>query len=157
MMPYDSLVVASFIAQRCKEKGFYYNNTKIQKLLYCCYGSVLAVYGERLCSEYPRAWQYGPVFPRVFNYIQKRKGNLEEYCLAFQASQEIIDLLDSVIDVFGRQTAVRLSDWTHQPGSPWDKVVNKINGEGQGMNDFIPDDIITKYFKEHVVNVGQAS
>lgn len=51
MMPFNSLDVASFIATVCNEQGFHYNNTKIQKLLYCCYGGVLAVYNQRLCDE----------------------------------------------------------------------------------------------------------
>lgn len=151
MTPYNSLDVASFIAQLCREKGYYYNNTKIQKLLYCCYGSVLASRNERLCDEYPRAWQYGPVYPRVFNFISKGKGSLEDYCPNFSCDDDLKNFLSKVIDVFGKYSAVALSNWTHKPGSPWDTVVNCIDGEGKGMNNFIPDDLITQYFKEHVI------
>ncbi len=64
---YDSRDVAAYIAQQCRTKGIEYNNTKIQKLLYCAYGILLAWAGEHICDEYPRAWDYGPVFPKVFN------------------------------------------------------------------------------------------
>lgn len=151
MTSYNSLEVASFIAQLCRKNGYYYNNTKIQKLLYCCYGSVLASRNERLCDEYPRAWQYGPVYPRVFNFISKGKGNLEAYCPNFSDDEELKIFLGKVIDVFGKYTAVDLSKWTHKPGSPWDQVVNCIDGKGKGMNNFIPDDLIAQYFREHVI------
>lgn len=151
MYELDSLEVASFIARLCNQKGYRYNNTKIQKLLYCCYGSVLAAYGERLCDEYPRAWQYGPVFPRVFKYIQKKKGKIEDYCLDLNADQSLKSFLSKVIDIFGKYNAVPLSEWTHKKGSPWDQVVNCIDGEGEGLGNFIPDGIIEQYFKEHVV------
>lgn len=34
--------VAAYIAQECVERKISYNNTKIQKLLYCVYGVMLA-------------------------------------------------------------------------------------------------------------------
>ena len=68
-MEFYSLHVASYIANLCEKNGLSYNNTKIQKLLYCAYGCILAAYNQRLCDERPRAWKHGPVFPRVFAYI----------------------------------------------------------------------------------------
>ena len=60
---FDSRDVAAYIAQECKRREIEYNNTKIQKLLYCSYGVMLAWKDERICVEYPRLWAYGPVFP----------------------------------------------------------------------------------------------
>ena len=60
---FDSRDVAAYIAQECKRREIEYNNTKIQKLLYCSYGVMLAWKDERICEEYPRLWPYGPVFP----------------------------------------------------------------------------------------------
>lgn len=155
-IPCNSLDVASLIARLCHKRNYHYNNTKIQKLLYCCYGSVLAVFGQRLCDEYPRAWQYGPVFPRVFNYIKKRKGDIALYHPDFSLPDELRALLEKVIDIFGKYDAVPLSKWTHKPGSPWDTVVNQLDGEGGGLNNFIPDDLIANYFKSYVLT-GEAN
>lgn len=145
---FDSRDVAAFIAQTCVSKGYTYNNTKIQKLLYCAYGASLAVLQERLCDEYPRAWEYGPVFPKVFKAISK--GNdLAQYSYEVRdnAPQEVKDLIDKVVSGFGQYTGTALSRWSHRPGSPWQQVV-----EGFGkLYDFIPDDIISAYFKEHVM------
>lgn len=153
MIPYqyDSLFVASLIARLCKERNFHYNNTKIQKLLYCCYGSVLAAYNERLCNEYPRAWQYGPVFPKVFKFIKKKQRDIADYAPDFDVPEELKNFLGKVIDIFGQYDAVPLSKWTHKKGSPWDTVVNGFDGEGSGLHNFIPDDLIRAYFKENVV------
>lgn len=47
----DSREIAALIAKECKKKGISYNNTKIQKLLYCCYGVMLAWKNARICDE----------------------------------------------------------------------------------------------------------
>lgn len=145
---FDSRDVAAYIAQQCIENGFSYNNTKIQKLLYCCYGAILAIKSERICDEFPRAWQYGPVFPKVFKAISKGS-DLAQYSFVVkeEAPEDIKRILNKAILTFGKYTATSLSRWSHKSGSPWDIVVNEVGK----MNDFIPDNLITKFFKEHVV------
>lgn len=146
-MKYDSIDFAAHIARLCAKFGYNYNNTKIQKLLYCCYGCVLAKYEERIVNEYPRAWKYGPVFPRVFNFIHKKRNLLERQKIT-DIPAEKSAFIEDVIKMFGQYNAVPLSNWTHQEGSPWDTVVNKM---GEGLLGFIPDDIIKDYFKENIV------
>lgn len=143
-MQYNSIDMAAHIARICIIKNYNYNNTKIQKLLYCCYGCFLAKYEKRLIDEYPRAWQYGPVFPRVFNYIHKKKDLMEREPITL--SDEYQNFLNDIIDVFGKYDAVPLSEWSHKKGSPWDQVVSQY-----GLNQFIPDDIIQTYFKENIL------
>jgi uncharacterized phage-associated protein len=145
---FNSLDVAAFIAQTCGKFNYSFNNTKIQKLLYCCYGCYLAAYSERLCDEYPRAWQYGPVFPRVFNHIHKNRPLPINNATLPGIDQDKKDFLEDVIKVFGQYNAVPLSEWTHKCGSPWYKVVHELDG---GLNSFIPDDIIKDYFLKNVV------
>ena len=60
--PVESLQATAYIVKRCDEKGIALNVTKLQKLMFCCYGAVLGKFGLRLIDEYPVAWQYGPVF-----------------------------------------------------------------------------------------------
>ena len=143
----NSLAVAAFIERVCRSRGYHYNNTKIQKLLYCCYGCYFAAYGERLCDEYPRAWQYGPVFPRVFNYLHKKK-SLDAVAEQLPYPEDRMNLLEDVVTVFGRYTAGALSDWTHKTDSPWHTVIVEM---GAPLNSFIPDDIIGDYFRRNIV------
>jgi len=149
-MKYPSLNVASHIAKICRANSLNFNNTKIQKLLYCCYGCSLVILQDRLCDEYPRAWQYGPVFPRVFKYIKDGKSLFIDDIALVGTSQDALRLIDNVVKNFGIYTAQSLSAWTHKTGSPWDKAVNELGG---GLGSFIPDDIIADYFKENIVRM----
>ncbi len=145
---FSSKDVAAYIAQECDRRGLGYNNTKIQKLLYCAYGIMLAWKSDRICDEYPRFWPYGPVFPKVFKYINK--GNniataSDEF--AKNASQEQKTVISKTLDKYGGYTATALSTWSHSPISPW----GRVKAEGAGWNSFIPDAYIAEYFKEHVL------
>lgn len=146
---FDSRDVAAYIAQQCQEKGIALNNTKLQKLLYCVYGVMLAWKDERVCDEFPRAWTYGPVFPKVFQWIYKGK-NIAGYSHAVRdtGSDALKTTVRRVLDVFGGMSASELSAWTHQEGSPWWQVVKQ--GEA-GWNSFMPDEYIKAYFKENVL------
>lgn len=146
---FDSRDVAAYIAQRCIEEGYDYNNTKIQKLLYCAYGVVLAARGIRLCDEYPRAWQYGPVFPKVFRIVSRgREIAQHSYIVRDAIPEDIRKLVDTAVHVFGKYNATALSRWSHKPGSPWGYVKEQ---DGFKWNNFIPDDLIAQYFAEHVL------
>ncbi len=39
--PEDSLQMMAYIVDRCQALGVSLNTTKLQKLMYCCYGAVL--------------------------------------------------------------------------------------------------------------------
>lgn len=146
---FDSRDVAAYIAQQCQKNNISYNNTKIQKLLYCVYGVMLAWKDIRVCDEYPRAWTYGPVFPKVFNYIYKKKNIAEFSTTIFEGEyEELKTAVHRVLEVFGSLSASELSAWTHREGSPWWKVVKLGNA---GWNSFMPDEYIKEYFKENVL------
>ena len=68
---FDSIGVLAYIIKCCAKFNYFINYTKAQKLLYCCYGVILAQFNIRLTKEHPKAWQYGPVFPRAFNAQHK--------------------------------------------------------------------------------------
>lgn len=146
----DSRNVAAYIAQECKCRKLEYNNTKIQKLLYCVYGVMLAWKGERACDEFPRAWTYGPVFPRVFKWIRKH-GDIASFSTVVKDSDDYAMLKNAVaqvLDVFGQFSASDLSAWTHRQDSPWWRVVKE---EEAGWNSFMPDEYIREYFRENVL------
>ena len=67
----DSIDVAAYVTKQCAQKNFFVNLTKIQKLVFCVYGAVLATSGVRICDEHPKAWPHGPVFPRIYNYTKR--------------------------------------------------------------------------------------
>lgn len=124
-MEFRSSNVMAFIIRFCQseEVPIHVDRTKAQKLLYCCYGAVLAATNERLTDEHPKAWPYGPVFPRTFNDIKKGRLTVD-MAREFedQCSWETLDLIKKTIRTFGRYTATQLSNWSHMKDSPWSKA-----------------------------------
>ncbi len=51
------------------------------------------------------------------------------------------------VKTFGQRTAVELSEWSHEEGSPWDQAIKKNNGEFYCV---IPKEDIENYFKNLV-------
>jgi len=147
---FDSRDVAAYIAQECDRRNISYNNTKIQKLLYCVYGVMLAWKGNLACDETPRCWPHGPVFPKVFAYIHKGN-NISAYSdtVRNDNNPDISTAVESVLDEFGSFTASALSDWSHSFGSPWDKTIRE---NGEHWNIAIPAEYIREYFSNEVLN-----
>lgn len=144
---YDSIELARHIAYLCLQNEYDYNNTKIQKLLYICYGVILALKDKILINESPCAWPYGPVFPRVFNYIKNDLAG--DYAKPMNiADIEIANIIEHTIKCFGKFFAGRLSGWSHKEGSPWDTIIKKNHLE---WNTIIPDNLIKQYFEEKVI------
>ena len=138
--PLDSVSMARLIVSYGNEHNVFMNITKTQKLLYIAYGIYLARTGKRLCEEHPQCWPYGPVFPTTRNRLLKEKLDKIHDALL---DGEIKDLIIEVFDRFGAQTATWLSEWSHQPNSPWDKTRLRT-GFMWGMQ--INDDDIREYF-----------
>lgn len=143
----DSVLAVAYIKFKCLSLPITdINITKLQKLLYCCYGVTLALTGQRLTKEYPQAWPYGPVFPRTFNAIRKNK--LPNVFSLDGIPKELILRIDQTVKLFGTIQAGKLSAWTHIANSPWAKATN--NGENTPVR---MDDLqILRYFQDRVVN-----
>lgn len=151
----DSIEFAKYLINRVHklneglESPITLSETKLQKLVYICDGFMLA-YGFDFISENVRAWNYGPVYPRIHTWASKNKEwfDLNESCNAdtLRAIEEIqaAPLVDSVITAYGMETAQTLSLWTHEPGGPWEKALEKGRGV---MNSVIDKKDIRDYFK----------
>lgn len=141
---FDSNDVMAYVLGICKEIGIDWNITKAQKLLYCCYGTVLAAFDERLTEEAPQAWKYGPVFPRTFNGI--RKGRIVpgvDHGFAESCDPRWLPLIRQTVQLFGKFSASQLSTWSHRSGSPWDRITHG----GTELFVQIPSGLIKDYFK----------
>jgi uncharacterized phage-associated protein len=123
--------------------------TKLQKLLYICDGFILAA-GINFISEIAKAWNYGPVYPRVHKWISRTPDAFTNPQNCDPATLQRIEeinakaLVDKVILVYGSRTAGDLSAWSHSPGSPWEKALER--GKGM-MNSPIEKADMKRYFK----------
>jgi uncharacterized phage-associated protein len=148
----DSVEFGKLIINRASEIGdpsVKLNETKLHKLIYICDGFMLAG-GVNFIGETAKAWNYGPVYPKVHKWLKKspevftspprcNKGTTED------ASEiNAIQLIDRVLGNFGKRTATQLSDWSHSPGSPWELALERSRGI---MNSPISKDDMRDYFK----------
>lgn len=141
---FDSNDVMAYILGVCEDNGISWNATKAQKLMYCCYGTVLAAFGEKLTEEAPQAWQYGPVFPRTFNGLKKNRITPGvDHGFSEECNQEWLPIIEQTVKAFGNFTASELSTWSHAPGSPWAKATNG----GKELLVQIPASFIAEYFE----------
>lgn len=149
--PVDSLHVMAYIVQRCEEMAIPVNTTKLQKLMYCCYGACLGRFNYRICDESPEAWEYGPVFPRTLKVLQTH--GVDYFRLK---SSEIVnrdfprpvkDLINSALRTFGSLAPNQLVNWTRSRGSPWDAT----SSGGKLLREQIPDGNIRRHFQTHVL------
>ncbi len=143
-MKYKSYDIARYIMYYCKENNFKYNNTKIQKLLFAVYGVLLAQDEPLIIDESPKMWPYGPVFPTVFNKIKEE--DFRPLNMQFD-SENTKSIIDTTLSYFAKFSARALSDWSHEKGSPWDKV-KSLHGEKWGED--LQDRDIRSYFKEMI-------
>jgi uncharacterized phage-associated protein len=58
-------------------------------------------------------------------------------------------LLERIWTVYGKYTAIQLSNMTHEEGGPWSQIYRQFNGSiPRGM--LIPDDLIKEHFKRRL-------
>lgn len=140
-MDNDSVDIAKALRWSGKQHGYQLNMTQLNKLLYIAYGIRLVSHRERLVKEHPAAWPYGPVFPRVRQHIK-----LSDYITSDEynkLSGDVQELLDNVVSTFGKYNAGRLSFWSHQYGSPWEKALRRSGGK---WNEKLDDEDIYDFF-----------
>ena len=116
----DSYALAKALRYMGTKASHPLNMSQIQIILYISYGVWLASTGERLTSEHPQVWQFGPVFPRAYNKIRKDAGSgREEYESLLKDSPSVAEFLDTQLHRFGWRTAAEASAPHIGSGTPW--------------------------------------
>ncbi len=123
------------------------NETKLHKLIYICDGLLLAS-NNNIINENAHAWNYGPVYPKVHTWVLKNKPFNSDIVVpqnvtAFLEDIKAEEIVMPVIKRMGRYTAGQLSNWSHRPGSPWEKALERNNGV---MNGIINKKDMKEYF-----------
>lgn len=141
---YNSTTIANYFINRFKDDNM--TPMKVIKLTYLSYCWYLALTnGEgRLINEHLEAWDFGPVFPRLYNSLKKYGKTSIDESIPYQAKEDVDKdtsiFLDKMWDMYGKFSGVELSALTHKEDTPWQKVYCK------GCNSQISDqDILTHY------------
>ncbi|MEO1330222.1 MAG: type II toxin-antitoxin system antitoxin SocA domain-containing protein [Pseudomonadota bacterium] len=131
---------------------------QIQKLVYIAHGWSLALTGEPLVSDPVKAWDYGPVFPYLYDHTKfngrepmKRLihpsddnpfiffGEEEDTPYQCELNENQSRIIELVWSRYGKLGAYKLSDLTHKVGTPWHQVFYKLGKGGSISNEIIAD------------------
>lgn len=152
---YPASAIANRFLEIAKEHGETLTPLKLIKLVYFAYGWYLALTDKHLITEPVVAWQYGPVINSLYQEF-KRFGNepITDYAKIGHTYTEnlkeddvVFALLDKIWEVYGKYSAIQLSNLTHEGGSPWDKTWHE-QGASNSYNYPIDDKLIKDYFLE---------
>jgi len=129
-----------FLKKTHPEFGDAISNLKLQKMVYYAQGFHLALYGKPLFDEEIVAWEHGPVVESLY-YTYREYGANElpqpEHVDVKNYSNEEIELLDEVFEVYGQFSAWKLRNMTHSE-RPWVET---------GKNNVISKELMGEFFK----------
>lgn len=122
----------------------------IQKLVHIANGWNMAVNGEPLTEELPQAWDNGPVYRSIWDYI-KEHGYRGKYNTLLEPEKKSViradltdnekRIIDHVWQKYGHLSGDTLSKLTHEPDTPWERAYF-----GRGRNARLdPEDIRNHY------------
>ncbi|MYZ44181.1 Panacea domain-containing protein [Schauerella aestuarii] len=149
-MAYTALAIANALIELDEERGGTgITPMQLQKLLYYSHAWSLALRDEPLIVESFQKWDYGPVVPSVYYEFRqygaqpilepgtRPSSNDPSRSVAptVKGSDEWTwNLLERVLDQYGRLSGVELSIMSHRPSSAWART--------EGSNAKIPDSLI---------------
>lgn len=122
------------------------DNLKLNKLCYYAQAWSLVKLGYPLFDDNIEAWDYGPLIPEIYHAFKAcGKRQIEEPTYHFDESNFSSDELSLLTDVYmtyGKYTSSALINKTHEKGSPWRTVYEKMN------NNVISKDLLIDCFKD---------
>lgn len=120
------------------------SNKKLQKLVYYAYAWTLALLNEdknninyTLFNESIQAWVHGPVCPDLYNQYRNMGWDEIPKCTFRHEqsfSEEELDIMNQVWDVYGRFTGNELESLTHQE-EPWIEAREGLQPYEPGQKD----------------------
>lgn len=121
------------------------------KLVYLSHGWMLGLCGKPLLNESVEAWRFGPVVRSVYNAVKDFRDKPVSYPIkpligapyTDDFSQDELDIINQVYNIYGKWDGITLSNLTHQDGTPWD-----ITWKHHGKNAVISNDLIENYYKQ---------
>ena len=144
----DSVLLAKSLLHMAVIEGIELTQSQIQTILYIAYGVRLATKGERLTSEHPQMWQYGPVFPRAYNRLRKDASDgTDEYYSLKADHPNIFKYLENCFRRYAWTKACILSTPHLSEGTPWSET-RKSNPDRWGVR--IEDELIREWFLPRV-------
>ena len=161
MSMYSAAAVANAFLQHGFSDESVISPMKIQKLLYFSHGYSLVELEEPLIDEVFEAWKFGPVLPSLYHECKNfGRGAIDRYLkdidpdtgetrrAPIPRNENAKEIIDYVWSEYGGEKAMKLSNWTHVKGGPWDEVTK--SGREIIRHKDVPNDLIKTYFQENM-------
>lgn len=132
---------------------------KLQKLVFYAYAWTLTLLNDdensicnKLFQEEIQAWVHGPVCPSLYSrYKIYGWDNIPQIDFeGYKFSDEVIDVLEQVWEVYGNFTGNQLEDISHQE-EPWKEARNGISAY-ESSKEVLKDAIIYRYYSSRLGN-----
>lgn len=157
---HDARAIANFFLDRADARGMKLSIMTLLKVLYFAHAWHLAKDAKPLIAQPFEAWEYGPVNRVVYDQFKSfGKHPIGGRAVSFDANQgEFLPtpysldantekFLNDIFDYYSQFHAYKLSDLTHEKGSPWDVIWSAAATRAvPGM--FIPNDLIAAWIKK---------
>lgn len=150
--PYDALQIANWYISRAKRDDRDLSILALLKLCYIAHGKHLAKYDEPLFPSTIQAWQYGPVIYDIYGVFKKQRLHVSqpfEGIPEVERSSDVEKLLEEVWQEYNHLPPFKLSELTHEPGSPWDIARRRF-----GWYAPISNELIKQHYVEMVAKHG---
>lgn len=135
--PYDARAVANVLLDMAEQRKVACTQMLLYKLIYFSHGWYLSLFDQPLIRQDFEAWQRGPVVKVVrdeFRQYKDRPIKNRAHKLDIRTGQrqlvdpailpEDAEFISHVFSSYYHYGAWNLSEMTHEPGSPWDKLWN---------------------------------
>lgn len=156
-MTHSALSIANAFLDLAKADCKAISPMKLQKLVYYAHGWHLGLFGEPLIDETIEAWKYGPVIQPIYHEFKSfgssditRAGtvfDLDTFDLIEprpEGDEDVLALVKTVWDEYGKFSALKLSSMTHISNGPWAKA---RYGHEEARSVPIPNESIRSYFE----------
>lgn len=147
-MKYSTEIANEFI-RRALANNRLLTQMQLQKLVYIAHGWYLAINNTALTNDSPQAWDYGPVYPLLWEALKGygsnpvtetiKVGDTGVGCFMDNAHEEVFaslneeqsEFIDKIYGMYSVFHAFQLSAMTHRQDTPWyKKYVEERNLKG---------------------------
>jgi uncharacterized phage-associated protein len=162
IMTYRSMEIANEFLKPERANGSL-TQMQLQKLAFIANGWNSVINGEPLIGESAQAWDYGPVYPDLYDhtkyfgksavgrlitpdddeaakFFSRHRAAEAPYSARLNEREKAV--IDHVWRRYGRLDGIGLSKLTHQPGTPWFETYTK-----QGKSRPITQDLIEDHYR----------
>lgn len=160
-MTYTAASVANAFLNHAFSEDKTVSPMKIQKLVYIAHGYSLVECDAPMVNEVFEAWKFGPVLNTLYHECKRfGKRGIGDFVrdidhdfgtnrvAPIPNDPQVLEIVSFVWKTYGTESAISLSDWTHEKGGPWDKVTN--GGERILRHQDVPNDLIAEYFRNNM-------